>query len=97
VRHLDQVQLLSAEIDTTHDANSATAKSSSCLWLFSNTVDAEAATRLIGTNGYAFTTVDDLRNKAGVSNGTSFHNFSFKEELAVATAHRWSEVTSAFF
>lgn len=57
----------------------------------------EAATELIRTNGYTSTTVDDLCEKAGVSKGTFFHNFSSKEELAVAAANRWSEVTSEFF
>lgn len=57
----------------------------------------EAATELIRTKGYTSTTVDDLCEKAGVSKGTFFHNFSSKEELGVAAANRWSEVTSAFF
>lgn len=57
----------------------------------------EAATELIRTNGYTSTTVDDLCEKAGVSKGTFFHNFSSKEELAVAAANRWNEMTSAFF
>lgn len=57
----------------------------------------EAATELIRTNGYTSTTVDDLCEKAGVSKGTFFHNFASKEDLAVAAAHRWSEITSAFF
>ncbi len=57
----------------------------------------EAATALIRTNGYTSTTVDDLCVKAGVSKGTFFHNFKTKEDLAVAAAHHWSEVTSAFF
>lgn len=57
----------------------------------------EAATDLVRTNGYTSTTVDALCEKAGVSKGTFFHNFSSKEELAVAAAHRWSEVTSEFF
>jgi len=57
----------------------------------------EAATKLIRTNGYTSTTVDDLCVQAGVSKGTFFHNFDSKEELAVAAAERWSDVTSAFF
>jgi len=57
----------------------------------------EAATELIRTNGYTSTTVDDLCERAGVSKGTFFHNFSSKEELAIAAANRWSEMTSAFF
>ncbi len=57
----------------------------------------EAATSLIRMNGYTSTTVDDLCEKAGVSKGTFFHNFSSKEELAVAAANRWSKMTSEFF
>ncbi|MFL5786268.1 MAG: TetR/AcrR family transcriptional regulator [Bacteriovoracaceae bacterium] len=57
----------------------------------------EAATELIRTNGYTSTTVDDLCEKAGVSKGTFFHNFTSKDELAVAAAHRWSDVTGEFF
>jgi TetR/AcrR family transcriptional repressor of nem operon len=57
----------------------------------------EAATALIRTSGYTSTTVDDLCEKAGVSKGTFFHNFTSKEDLAVAAAHRWAEVTSEFF
>lgn len=57
----------------------------------------EAATDVIRTKGYTSTTVDDLCAKAGVSKGTFFHNFSSKEELGVAAANRWSEVTSEFF
>lgn len=57
----------------------------------------EAATELIRTQGYTSTTVDELCAKAGVSKGTFFHNFDSKEDLAVSAAHRWSEVTSAFF
>lgn len=57
----------------------------------------EAATDIIRTKGYTATTVDDLCEKAGVSKGTFFHNFSSKEDLAISAARRWSEVTSEFF
>lgn len=57
----------------------------------------EAATELIRTKGYTSTTVDDLCQRAGVSKGTFFHNFTSKEDLAVAAAKRWSEMTSEFF
>lgn len=57
----------------------------------------DAATELIRTSGYTSTTVDDLCERAGVSKGTFFHNFSSKEELAIAAANRWSETTSEFF
>lgn len=57
----------------------------------------EAATELIRAKGFTSTTVDDLCAKAGVSKGTFFHNFSSKEELGIAAANRWSEITSEFF
>jgi TetR/AcrR family transcriptional repressor of nem operon len=57
----------------------------------------EAATELIRMKGYSSTTVDELCEKAGVSKGTFFHNFSSKEELAVEAAKRWSLMTSEFF
>jgi TetR/AcrR family transcriptional regulator, transcriptional repressor for nem operon len=57
----------------------------------------EAATDLIRTKGYTSTTVDDLCGRAGVSKGTFFHHFSSKEDLGVAAAKRWSEITSEFF
>lgn len=56
-----------------------------------------AATELIRTKGYSSTTVDELCQKAGVSKGTFFHNFKSKEELAVAAADNWSEMTGSFF
>ena len=56
-----------------------------------------AATELIRTKGYSSTTVDELCAKAGVSKGTFFHNFKSKEELAVAAANNWSEMTGEFF
>ncbi len=57
----------------------------------------EAATKLIRSKGYTSTTVDDLCEAAGVSKGTFFHNFTSKEDLGVAAANRWAQVTSEFF
>ena len=57
----------------------------------------DAAIEIIRTKGYTSTTVDELCERAGVSKGTFFHNFGSKEELGVAAAKRWSEVTSEFF
>jgi TetR/AcrR family transcriptional regulator, transcriptional repressor for nem operon len=51
----------------------------------------------IRTNGYAATTVDDLCAGAGVTKGAFFHHFDSKEDLAVAAADYWSEVTGAMF
>jgi TetR/AcrR family transcriptional regulator, transcriptional repressor for nem operon len=51
----------------------------------------------IRTNGYAATTVDDLCAGAGVTKGAFFHHFDSKEDLAVAAADYWSEVTGELF
>jgi TetR/AcrR family transcriptional repressor of nem operon len=57
----------------------------------------EAAFRLIRENGYAATSVDALCAAAGVTKGAFFHHFRSKDDLAVAAAHHWSDVTGAFF
>ena len=57
----------------------------------------EAAMDVIRAKGYAATTVDDICHAAGVSKGAFFHHFASKEELAVAAAGHWSEVTGNLF
>jgi TetR/AcrR family transcriptional repressor of nem operon len=57
----------------------------------------QAAMNVIRTKGYAATRIEDICEAAGVTKGSFFHHFSTKEELAVAAADYWSEVTSAFF
>jgi len=57
----------------------------------------EAAMMVIRTSGYAATTVDDICKAAGLSKGSFFHHFTSKEELAVAAARHWSDVTGALF
>jgi len=57
----------------------------------------EAALSAIRTKGYAATTVDDLCEDAGVTKGAFFHHFKSKEDLAVAAADHWSEMTGALF
>ncbi|MGV6872067.1 TetR/AcrR family transcriptional regulator [Pseudochelatococcus sp. B33] len=57
----------------------------------------EAAFAVIRTKGYAATTVDDICAEAGVSKGAFFHHFASKEDLAVAAAGHWSEVTRGLF
>lgn len=57
----------------------------------------EAAFDVIRSKGYAATTVDDICARAGLSKGAFFHHFSSKEELAVAAARHWSEVTAQLF
>jgi TetR/AcrR family transcriptional regulator, transcriptional repressor for nem operon len=56
-----------------------------------------AALSVIRNNGYAATTVDGLCAVAGVSKGAFFHHFESKEDLAVAAAEHWSEMTGGLF
>jgi TetR/AcrR family transcriptional repressor of nem operon len=56
-----------------------------------------AALTLIRTKGYAGTTVDDLCASAGVTKGAFFHHFRSKDDLAVAAADFWSEMTGRLF
>lgn len=56
-----------------------------------------AALGVIRAKGYEATRVDDICTAAGVTKGGFFHYFKGKEELAVAAADYWSEITSGFF
>lgn len=57
----------------------------------------DAALSVIRTKGYSATTVDELCAAAGVTKGAFFHHFKSKEELGVAAADYWSEMTGALF
>jgi TetR/AcrR family transcriptional repressor of nem operon len=57
----------------------------------------DAALRLLRESGYNATTVDDLCAAAGVTKGAFFHHFRSKEDLAVAAADYWSEITGGMF
>jgi TetR/AcrR family transcriptional repressor of nem operon len=57
----------------------------------------DAALRVVREKGYASTSVDDLCRAAGVTKGAFFHHFATKDELAVAAADYWSEMTGGFF
>ena len=57
----------------------------------------EAALSVIRTKGYSATSVDELCAAAGVTKGAFFHHFKSKDELGVAAADHWSEMTGALF
>lgn len=56
-----------------------------------------AAVRLIRAKGYSATTIDDLCAEAGVTKGSFFHHFKSKDELGVAAARHWTDITSPLF
>jgi TetR/AcrR family transcriptional repressor of nem operon len=56
-----------------------------------------AALSVIRTKGYTATTVDDLCESAGVTKGAFFHHFKSKEDMAVAAAKYWTQMTDGFF
>ncbi len=55
------------------------------------------ALTILREKGYSATTVDDLCAAAGVTKGAFFHYFAGKEDLGVAAASHWSDVTGAMF
>jgi TetR/AcrR family transcriptional repressor of nem operon len=57
----------------------------------------DAALSVIRARGYSATSVDELCATAGVTKGAFFHHFKSKEELGVAAATHWSQVTGALF
>ncbi len=57
----------------------------------------EAGLKLVRTQGFAGTSVEQLCTEAGVTKGAFFHHFTSKEALGVALAHYWSDTTGTFF
>ena len=53
--------------------------------------------QLIRTKGYAATTVEEVCEAAGVTKGSFFHHFKGKEDLALAAAAHWNEMTGSVF
>ena len=56
-----------------------------------------AALRVIRAKGYSATRIEDVCEVAGLTKGSFFHHFSTKEELGIAAADYWSEITSRLF
>jgi TetR/AcrR family transcriptional repressor of nem operon len=57
----------------------------------------QAAMQVIRVKGYTATRIEDVCAQAGLTKGSFFHHFKTKEELAIATADYWSDVTGQFF
>jgi TetR/AcrR family transcriptional repressor of nem operon len=57
----------------------------------------DAALRVIRSKGYTATRVDDICEAAGLTKGSFFHHFDSKEDLALAAADRWCELTGSLF
>lgn len=57
----------------------------------------DAALTLVRRQGWASTSIDQLCRAVGVTKGAFFHHFGSKDELGVAAARRWSEVTGPLF
>jgi len=52
---------------------------------------------LVRKQGWSATSIDQICRAAGVTKGAFFHHFASKEDLGVAAARHWDEVTTPLF
>jgi len=57
----------------------------------------DAALDVFRAKGYTATRVEDICAAASLTKGSFFHHFKTKDELAIAAAGRWTEVTGELF
>jgi TetR/AcrR family transcriptional regulator, transcriptional repressor for nem operon len=56
-----------------------------------------ATLEVIRAKGYTATRIEDVCEAAGLTKGSFFHHFKSKEELALAAAEHWNDVTGGLF
>jgi TetR/AcrR family transcriptional repressor of nem operon len=57
----------------------------------------DASLKVIRSQGYAATSVDDLCREAGVTKGAFFHHFKSKEDMAVSAAAHFGAMAEGLF
>src|SRR5208282_5510962 len=57
----------------------------------------DAALQVIRAKGYTATRVEDICAAASLTKGSFFHHFKSKEDLALAAAEHWNEITGGLF
>lgn len=57
----------------------------------------DAAHALVRRQGWTATTVEQLCQAAGVTKGAFFHHFETKDDLGIAAAQHWGDVTGPLF
>src|SRR5277367_3573464 len=57
----------------------------------------DAALSVFRAKGYSATRVEDICEAAELTKGSFFHHFKSKEDLAIAAAEHWINVTSPTF
>jgi TetR/AcrR family transcriptional repressor of nem operon len=57
----------------------------------------DAALYVIRTKGYTAARVEDICEAAGLTKGSFFHHFKSKEDLALAAAEYWNDLSASVF